>query len=128
MGLLAVVKQLPECASDTIISILQRGATAEETGWGLSWEGPIGSCSVTPGVWAQQLSPAEVGAACWAWGAAGLQCLTGLLVPRMRWGGSGWTDAPGLERGAGWKCHWNHHREEGERPGGGRWVIAPLSR
>ena len=55
MGLLAVVKQLPECASDTIISILQRGVTAEDTGRGLFWEGPIGSCWVTPGVWAQQL-------------------------------------------------------------------------
>ena len=70
----------------------------------------------------------EVGAASWAWGAAGLQCSTGLLVPRMKWGGRGWTDAPGLERGAGWKCHWNHHREEGEKPGGGRWVIAPMCR
>ena len=55
MGLLAAIKQLPECASDTIISILQRGVTAEDMGRGLFWEGPIGSCSVTPGVWAQQL-------------------------------------------------------------------------
>ena len=68
----------------------------------------------------------EVGAASWAWGAAGSQSLRGLLVPRMRWGGHerhlAW------ERGAGWKCHWNHRREEGERPEGGRWVIAPTCR
>ena len=55
MGLLAAIKQLSECASDIIISILQRGVTAEDMGRGLFWEGPIGSCSVTPGVWAQQL-------------------------------------------------------------------------
>ena len=54
MGILASVKLL-ECASDAAIFILQRGATAEDMGWGLSWEGPTGSCSVTPGVWAQQL-------------------------------------------------------------------------
>ena len=89
-------------------------------------EGPTGSCSVIPGVWAQQLE--KLGLPPGYGGAAGLQCSRGLLVPRMRWGGHGWTDAPGLERGAGWKCHWNHHREEGERPGGGRWVIAPMCR
>ena len=27
------------------------------------------------------------------------------------------------ERGPGWKCHWNHHREEEERPGRVRWVT-----
>ena len=97
MRLLAAVKQLPECASDTIISILQRGVTAEDTGRCLFWEGPIGSCLVTPGVWAQPTG--EVGAASWAWGAAGLQSLRGLFVPRMRWGGRGWTDAPGLGEG-----------------------------
>ena len=41
----------------------------------------------------------EVGAASWAWGAAGPQSSRGLLVPRMRWGGHGWTDAPGLGEG-----------------------------
>ena len=41
----------------------------------------------------------EVGAAFWAWEAAGSQSLRGLLVPRMRWGGRGWTDAPGLGEG-----------------------------
>ena len=40
-----------------------------------------------------------VGAASWAWGAAGPQSSRGLLVPRMRWGGHGWTDAPGLGEG-----------------------------
>ena len=34
-------------ASDTVTSILQKGATAEDLGWGLSWKGPIGSCWVT---------------------------------------------------------------------------------
>ena len=28
------------------------------------------------------------------------------------------------ERGAGWKCHWNHHWGEEERPEGGKWVPA----
>ena len=41
----------------------------------------------------------EDGVAFWAWGAAGLQSLRGLFVPRMRWGGRGWTDAPGLGEG-----------------------------
>ena len=41
----------------------------------------------------------EVGAASWAWGAVGLQSLRGPLVPRMRWGGHGWIDAPGLGEG-----------------------------
>ena len=27
------------------------------------------------------------------------------------------------ERGPGWKCHWNHHWEEEERPGRVRWVT-----
>ena len=27
------------------------------------------------------------------------------------------------QRGPGWKCHWNHHQEEEERPEGGRWVT-----
>ena len=55
MGVLASIKQLRECASDTVTSVLQRGAAAEDTEWGLSWEGSTGSCSVIPGVWAQQL-------------------------------------------------------------------------
>ena len=114
MGLLAAIKQLPECASDTIISILQRGVTAEDTGRGLFWEGPIGSCLVTPGVWAQPAG--EVGAAFWAWEAAGSQSLRGLLVPRMRWEAVDGQMHLAWERGAGWKCHWNHRREEGERP------------
>ena len=80
MRLLAAVKQLPECASDTIISILQRGVTAEDTGRCLFWEGPIGSCLVTPGVWAQPTG--EVGAASWAWGAAGLQSSKGPASPQ----------------------------------------------
>ena len=41
----------------------------------------------------------EVGAASWAWGAAGSQSSSGLLVPRMRWRGRGWTDSPGLGEG-----------------------------
>ena len=40
-----------------------------------------------------------VGAASWAWGAAGPQSSRGLLFPRMRWGGRGWTDAPALGEG-----------------------------
>lgn len=37
------------------------------------------------------------------------------MAPRVRWGGSGWKDAPGLrERTRSWKCHWNHCGEEGK--------------
>ena len=86
-GVSASVKQLTEYASDTVISILQRGATAEDMGWGLSWEGPIGSCSVTAGVWGQQQGKA--GLPPWAWGAAGSQSSKGPVSPRVRWGGSG---------------------------------------
>ena len=43
---LASVKQLRKCASDTVIQVLQRGAKAEAMGSGLSWEGPTGPCSV----------------------------------------------------------------------------------
>ena len=66
----------------------------------------------------------EGGATSWAWGAAGSQSSKGLLAPRVRWGGRGWTGASGLERDPGWKCHWNPHWEEEEGPGGGRWVTA----
>ena len=75
--------------SDTVTSILQRGATAEDLGWGLSWKGPIGSCYLSlqpgkvglpPGHGEQQdRSPPRV-----------------LLTPRVRWGGSGWTDVSSL--------------------------------
>lgn len=88
MGILASVKQLRECASDTIISILQRGATAEDLGWGLSWEGPIGSCYLGS-------AAREGGVASWAWGAAGSQSSKGPVNPKVRWGGSGWTDVSG---------------------------------
>lgn len=43
------VKHLRKCALDTIIREPQRGIKAEDGGRGLSWEGPIGSCSVTKG-------------------------------------------------------------------------------
>ena len=36
LGVLASVKQLKECASYTVASVLQRGATAEDKGRGLS--------------------------------------------------------------------------------------------
>ena len=42
-------KQLRKCASNTISSILQRGAGAQEMGEGLSQEGPIESCWITLG-------------------------------------------------------------------------------
>ena len=41
----------------------------------------------------------EVGAASRVWGAAGPQSSRGLLFPRMRWGGRGWTDTPGMGEG-----------------------------
>ena len=82
VGGLACVKQLREYVSDTVLSILQRGATAEDMGQGLFWDDPIGSCSVTSGVQAQQ------------WGKMGLpsghgeqqDCSLprGLLAPRVR--------------------------------------------
>ena len=81
MGLLAAVKQLSECASDIIISILQRGVTAEDMGRGLFWEGPIGSCSVTPGVWAQQ--PRKVGLPPGRGEQQDHSPLRGLLVPKV---------------------------------------------
>ena len=96
MGLLAAAKHLPECASATVISILQRGATAGDTGRGLSWEAPRLLLSFTRCLGS---AAGEVGAASWAWGAAGSQSSRGLLFPMMRWGGRGWTDAPALREG-----------------------------
>ena len=56
-------------------------------GRGLSWEGPIGSCSVTPGVWAQQ--PGKVGLPPGVWGVAGSQSSEGPVSPQgemgMQW-------------------------------------------
>ena len=98
MGVLASIKQLRECASDTVTSVLQRGAAAEDTEWGLSWEGSTGSCSVIPGVWAQQMGKVGMPPEC------GVQQdhspLRGLLAPMVRWGGSGWTGASGLGEGS----------------------------
>ena len=98
MGVLASIKELGECASDPVTSVLQRGATAEDTGWGLPWEGSTGSCSVTPGVWAQQQGKVGLPPEC------GVQQdhspLRGLLAPRVRWGGSGWTGPSGLGEGS----------------------------
>ena len=82
MGGLACVKQLREYVSDTVISILQRGATAEDTGRGLFWEDPIGSCSVTPGVWAQQ--PGKVGLPSGRGEQQDCSLPRGLLAPRVR--------------------------------------------
>ena len=42
----------------------------------------------------------EGGAASWAWGAAGSQSSKGLLAPRVRRGGSGWTGASSLGEGS----------------------------
>ena len=48
VGVLASVKQLRKCASDTVISELQREAKAEDMGGGVCpGKGPIGSCWVT---------------------------------------------------------------------------------
>ena len=79
--------------------------------------GPTGSCSVTPGVWAQQLEK-EGGAASWAWGAAWAQSSRGLLVPRVRWAAVDGQTHLGWARGPARKCHWNCRREEEERQEG----------
>ena len=50
--------------------------------------------------WVSGLSSQEGGAASWAWGAAGSQSSKGLLAPRVRWGGSGWTGASDLGEGS----------------------------
>ena len=47
VGVFTSVKQLRKGASDTVIWVLQSGATAEDMGEGLSQEGPTGSRSVT---------------------------------------------------------------------------------
>ena len=43
---LAFVKQLRKCASDTLIQVLQRVTRAEDKGEVLSWERRIRSCSI----------------------------------------------------------------------------------
>lgn len=57
----STIKQLRERASDTIFSILQRGATAEEGTAGVSWEGPGLLLGYTrclgPAVWEGGLPP-----------------------------------------------------------------------
>ena len=119
VGVLASIKQLGECASDTVTSVLQRGATAEDMGWGLPWEGSTGSCSVTPGVWAQQQG--KVGLPSGHGEQQDHSPPRGLLAPRVRWGGSGWTDAFGL--GEGPRGERSLEPSLGGR-GKARWVIA----
>ena len=58
-----------------------------------SWEGPIGSCSVTPGVWGQQ--PGKVGLPPGLWEQQDQSPPRGLLTPKVRWGGGGWTGVSG---------------------------------
>ena len=74
----------------------QRGAPAEDPGWGVSWEAHRLLL-----VYTRCLGSAarEGGVASWAWGAAGSTPPRGLFAPRVRWGGSGWTDASGLGEG-----------------------------
>ena len=58
----------------------------------------IGSCSIIPGVWAQQ--PGKVGLPSECGVKQVHSPLRGLLAPKVRWGGSGWTDAFGLGEGS----------------------------
>ena len=84
MWVSASVKQLRERASDTVISILQRGATAEEGTAGCVLGRPHGlllgyTRCLGPAVW-------EGGVASWAWGAAGSQSFKGPVSPQGEMG------------------------------------------
>ena len=64
----------------------------------------------------------EGGVASWVWGAAGLQSSKGPVSPRVRWGGSGWTEASGL--GEWSRLEMMLESSPGKRPGGSKWVTA----
>ena len=94
----ASVKQLRKRASDTVIQVLQRGATAEDVGEGSVLGRPrrvlLGYTRC-------------LGSATWEGGAASgcgeLQDpgpLRALLAPKVRWGCSDWTEASGLREGS----------------------------
>ena len=119
MWVSASVKQLRERASDTVISILQRGATAEEGTAGCVLGRPHGlllgyTRCLGPAVW-------EGGVASWAWGAAGSQSFKGPISPQGEMGRQ-WMD----------RCIWPGRGARGERSlepslggrGKARWVIA----
>ena len=86
---------------------------------GVSWEGPMGSCLVIPGVWGQQSG--KVGLPPGHGEQQDRSPSRGLLAPRVRWGGSGWTDAFGL--GEGPRGERSLEPSLGGR-GKARWVIA----
>ena len=65
---------------------------------GVSREGPMGSCLVIPGVWGQQSG--KVGLPPGHGEQQDRSPSRGLLAPRVRWGGSGWTGASGLGEGS----------------------------
>ena len=116
MGVLASVKQLRSVHQIPLSPYFREELQQRKGQRGVSWEGPMGSCLVIPGVWGQQSG--KVGLPPGHGEQQDRSPSRGLLAPRVRWGGSGWTDAFGLGEGPGGKGHWNHHWEEEERPGG----------
>ena len=126
MGVLASVKQLRSVHQIPLSPYFREELQQRKGQRGVSWEGPMGSCLVIPGVWGQQS------------GKVGLPPGHGeqqdcsppkvLLTPRVRWGGSGWTDVSGrgevsrpemsLEsspggRGKARRGHSQHHAGDG---------------
>ena len=79
----------------------------------------MGSCLVIPGVWGQQSG--KVGLPPGHGEQQDRSPSRGLLAPRVRWGGSGWTDAFGL--GEGPRGERSLEPSLGGR-GKARWVIA----
>ena len=89
---------------------------------GVSWEGPMGSCLVIPGVWGQQSG--KVGLPPGHGEQQDLSPLRGLLAPEMRCGCSGQASASGLGEGSRLEMSLESSQEE-ERPGGGRGYSRP---
>ena len=82
----------------------------------------MGSCLVIPGVWGQQSG--KVGLPPGHGEQQDRSPSRGLLAPRVRWGGSGWTDAFGL--GEGPRGERSLEPSLGGR-GKARWVIDGLA-
>ena len=98
MVVLASVKQLRKRSLDTIIQVLQTGATAVGVGEGSVLGRPH---RVLLGyTWCLGSANQEGGAAPGCGELQNHSPLRGLLAPKVRWGCSGWTETSGLGEGS----------------------------
>lgn len=101
---------------------LQRGAAAEDTGWGLSWEGPQAPA------WSHQVSELSTWRRRWGcllgMGSSRSAVLEGPVSPQGEVSGSGWTDTSGLGEGTSQETSLELSPGGRGKAGGGRWLMA----